>query len=37
MAKNPRYGYIVRWDAPKVRALRTMFPSDYRAKFLRDS
>ena len=36
MAKNPRHGYIVRWDAPKVRALRSMFPSDYRASFLRD-
>lgn len=36
MAKNPRHGYIVRWDAPKVRALRAMFPSDYRSKFLRD-
>lgn len=36
MAKNPRHGYIVRWDAPKVKALRAMFPSDYRAKFLRD-
>lgn len=36
MAKNPRHGYIVRWDAPKVRALKSMFPSDYRSKFLRD-
>ncbi len=36
MAKNPRNGYIVRWDAPKVRALRSMFPSDYSARFLRD-
>lgn len=36
MAKNPRHGYIRRWDAPKVKALRTMFPSDYRAGFLRD-
>ncbi len=36
MAKNPRHGYIVRWDAPKVRALRAMFPSDYSASFLRD-
>lgn len=37
MAKNPDHGYIQRWDAPKVRALRAMFPSDYRAQFLRDS
>ena len=36
MAKNPRHGYILRWDAPKVRALRQMFPSDYRSSFLRD-
>ena len=36
MVKNPRSGYIIRYDAPKVRALRRMFPSDYRAKFLRD-
>ncbi|MEL6530425.1 MAG: peptide-methionine (S)-S-oxide reductase MsrA [Pseudomonadota bacterium] len=36
MAKNPRHGYILRWDAPKVRALRQMFPSDYRSRFLRD-
>ncbi|TRD11271.1 peptide-methionine (S)-S-oxide reductase MsrA [Erythrobacter insulae] len=37
MAKNPSHGYIVRWDAPKVRALKVMFPSDYRANFLRDA
>lgn len=36
MAKNPRHGYILRWDRPKVNALKIMFPSDYRAKFLRD-
>jgi len=36
MVKNPRSRYIMRWDAPKVRALRTMFPSDYRSSFLRD-
>ncbi len=36
MAKNPRHGYIVRWDAPKVKALKSMFASDYRTKFLRD-
>ena len=36
MAKNPRHGYIRRWDAPKVKALRTMFPGDYSARFLRD-
>jgi len=36
MVKNPRSGYIIRYDAPKVRDLRRMFPSDYRAEFLRD-
>lgn len=36
MAKNPRHGYIVRWDRPKVDALKRMFPGDYRASFLRD-
>ena len=36
MAKNPRHGYIVRWDAPKVRNLKAMFPSDYKSSFLRD-
>jgi peptide-methionine (S)-S-oxide reductase len=30
---NPRHGYIVRWDAPKVAALQTMFPQLYRATF----
>jgi peptide-methionine (S)-S-oxide reductase len=37
MANNPRHGYIVRWDAPKVAALKTMFPTLYRASFLRDA
>lgn len=37
MAKNPKHGYIVRWDAPKVAALKTMFPKHYRATFLRDA
>ncbi len=36
MRKNPRHGYIVRWDAPKVRALKAMYPSYYRATFLKD-
>ncbi|GAB5348623.1 peptide-methionine (S)-S-oxide reductase MsrA [Alteriqipengyuania sp. 357] len=34
--KNPRHGYIVRWDAPKVAALREFYPGVYRASFLRD-
>lgn len=31
--KNPRHPYIVRWDAPKVRALKAMYPSLYKAGF----
>ena len=31
--KNPRHGYIVQWDAPKVRALRAMYPALYKAGF----
>ena len=37
MAKNPRHGYILRWDRPKVEALKAMFPRDYRADFLWDA
>lgn len=37
MANNPRHGYIVRWDAPKVAALKAMFPAMYRATYLRDA
>lgn len=37
MVKNPRSGYILRWDKPKVEALRVMFPRDFRASFLRDA
>jgi peptide-methionine (S)-S-oxide reductase len=36
MLKNPKHGYILRWDAPKVAALKTMFPTLYRASFLKD-
>ncbi len=36
MAKNPRHGYILTWDKPKVEALKAMFPAQYRAAFLRD-
>ena len=35
-AKNPRHGYIVRWDAPKVAALKRLYPGVYRAEFKRD-
>ena len=34
--QNPRHGYIVRWDAPKVAALKEFYPAVYRASFLRD-
>ncbi len=34
--KNPRSGYIVRWDAPKVAALKQFYPGVYRASFLKD-
>lgn len=36
MVKNPNSRYILRWDKPKVEALRRMYPRDYRADFLRD-
>ncbi|WP_126174564.1 peptide-methionine (S)-S-oxide reductase MsrA [Altericroceibacterium xinjiangense] len=31
--KNPNHSYIRRWDAPKVTALRQMYPSLYDASF----
>ena len=37
MLKNPRHGYILRWDKPKVSALKTMFPRDYRKDFLKET
>jgi peptide-methionine (S)-S-oxide reductase len=37
MLKNPKHGYIMRWDAPKVAALKAMFPTFYRAAFLKDA
>lgn len=36
MVKNPNSRYIIAHDKPKVAALRRMFPSDYRPRFLRD-
>lgn len=32
MRKNPRHPYIQRWDAPKLAAFKTMFPTMYRDK-----
>lgn len=36
MRKNPRNGYIRRWDLPKVEALKQRFPARYRASFKTD-
>jgi len=36
MQKNPRHGYILRWDAPKVAALKRLYPEHYRASFQRN-
>lgn len=33
MRKNPDHGYIRRWDAPKIAALRRLFPAQYKAAF----
>jgi peptide-methionine (S)-S-oxide reductase len=33
MKKNPYQGYIVRWDKPKVSALKALYPKEYRAAF----
>lgn len=35
-AKNPHHGYIQRWDAPKVAALKRLYPGVYRSEFRRD-
>lgn len=35
MQTNPAHPYIVRWDAPKVTALRRLFPAQYKAAFTR--
>ncbi|MFA6219983.1 MAG: peptide-methionine (S)-S-oxide reductase MsrA [Erythrobacter sp.] len=36
MINNPRHGYIVYWDAPKVAALKQLYPSVYTAGFQRN-
>lgn len=36
MLKNPRHGYILRWDAPKVAALKRLYPGVYSPRFQRD-
>ncbi len=37
MLANPTHGYIRRWDAPKVAALKRMYPGVYRPTFLKDA
>lgn len=32
---NPQHGYIRRWDAPKIEALRRLFPQFYKPAFTR--
>ena len=34
--RNPDHGYIKRWDAPKVAALKRMYPAHYSASFRRN-
>ena len=34
--KNPNHGYIKRWDAPKVAALKRLYPGFYSASFQRN-
>jgi len=34
-AVNPTHGYILRWDAPKVAALKRLFPALYKPAFTR--
>lgn len=36
MLRNPRHAYIMRWDAPKVAALKRLYPGVYSAGFQRD-
>ncbi len=36
MIENPRHAYIMRWDAPKVAALKRLYPGYYSAKFVRN-
>ena len=35
-ARNPNHGYIKRWDAPKVAALKRLYPGFYSASFQRN-
>jgi peptide-methionine (S)-S-oxide reductase len=33
MVRNPDHGYILRWDMPKVKALKSLYPGLYKASF----
>ena len=33
MKKNPNQGYIVRFDKPKVAALKSLYPKEYQTAF----
>ncbi len=35
MANNPAYPYTVAWDAPRIEALKRLFPAQYHAGFTR--
>jgi peptide-methionine (S)-S-oxide reductase len=36
MLANPDHAYIKRWDAPKVAALKKLYPAHYKARFTRN-
>lgn len=36
LARNPRNGYILRWDKPKIAGLKRLYPGLYRSNYLRD-
>ena len=36
MLANPNHGYIKRWDAPKVAALKRLYPGRYKSRFTRN-
>ena len=36
LAKNPNHGYIVRWDKPKLAALKRLYPQHWSASFRRN-
>lgn len=36
MLRNPRSGYVLAWDAPKLKALEAMYPGHYTPRFQRN-